>query len=573
MKIKQCTKALWPLICSTGLMLPAVSFAQSIIVVDDFSPNGVSPSNPVNDDYYSSAQVYSTGQITNVWGNWFGGAFQSAVWDATTDVSNNPASGSLKINLNWSNGSQFVLWDQGSGNDYFALNIDATTYTNFECDVKFAPGSASDTGNGTGPGGNTTGIFGHLRFGDRTSGYGQDWFGSVDVLATNTGWVHVSVPLNAVTDQNLTSIQGFLIGIDSGYYSLNLTGNSTFWIDNIKFVGASAPVTNPPPVLGIQKAVPGLRLFAGSAVDTYDREELATLDQSQSWVGGTYPVKYSFTLLDYPADIGQTHIMLIPVNSAGNSMYNDQFIDYQASNELWMIVGPGGGGVIASVQWKTNLPNNNPSHTELTITNATAVGTWTLTFNSATSGTLTAPGASPKAFTITDPNVVSDFGNPLVAYFGLQPNSTAGEGEYEDWAAISVSGVAGTQESDNFTTDPTFDPNGYWSNNSSSAASVQLVTANTPYWVNWTLPAGGYALGTAMMLPGNTNTSDPWMLPEYYNGYGGSPTGDDLPGLANQGLKTWVLIPNSCLPTVDGSQFGVPAPNAFFELFNPPLSN
>jgi hypothetical protein len=201
------------------------------------------------------------------------------------------------------------------------------------------------------------------------------------------------------------------------------------------------------------------------------------------------------------------------------------------------------------------------------------VGTWTLTFNSATSGTLTAPGASPKAFTITDPNVVSDFGNPLVAYFGLQPNSTAGEGEYEDWAAISVSGVAGTQESDNFTTDPTFDPNGYWSNNSSSAASVQLVTANTPYWVNWTLPAGGYALGTAMMLPGNTNTSDPWMLPEYYNGYGGSPTGDDLPGLANQGLKTWVLIPNSCLPTVDGSQFGVPAPNAFFELFNPPLSN
>lgn len=572
MKIKPCPKALWPLICSAGLMLPAISFAQSIIVVDDFSPNGVSPANPLI-DYYSSAQVYSTGQITNVWGNWFGGAFQSAVWDGTTDVSNNPASGSLKINLNWGGGSQFVMWDQSSGNDYFALNIDATTYTNFECDVKFAPGSASDTGNGTGPGGTTTGIFGHLRFGDRTGGYGQDWFASVDVLATNTGWVHVSVPLNALTDQNLTNIQGFLIGIDSGYYSLNLTGNSTFWVDNIKFVGASTPVTNPPPVLAIQKAVPGLRLFAGSAVDTYDREELATTDQNQSWVGGTYPVKYSFTLLDYPANIGQTHIMLIPANSAGNSLYNDQFIDYQASNELWMIVGPGGGGVIASVQWKTNLPNNNPSHTELTITNATAVGTWTLTFNSATNGTLTAPGATPKAFTITDPNVVSDFGNPLVAYFGLQPNSTAGEGEYEDWAAISVSGVAGTQESDDFTTEQSFDPNNYWSNNSSSLASVQLVTTNTPYWVNWTLPAGGYALGTAMSVTGNTNTVDPWMLPEYYNGYNGSPTGDDLPGLANQGLKAWVLIPTTCLPTVDGSQLGVPAPNAFFQLFNPPLSN
>jgi hypothetical protein len=265
--------------------------------------------------------------------------------------------------------------------------------------------------------------------------------------------------------------------------------------------------------------------------------------------------------------------MLIPVNTAGNSMYNDQYIDYQASNELWMIVGPGGGGVVASVQWKTNLPNNNPSHTELTITNATAVGTWTLTFNSATSGTLTAPGASPKSFTITDPNVAADFGNPLVAYFGVQPNSTAGEGQYEDWAAISVTGVTGTQENDNFTTDTSFDPNGYWSNNSAQTTSVQLVTTNTPYWVNWTLPDNGYALGTATSLLGNTNTSNPWMLPEYYDGYNGSPTGDDLPGLANQGQKKWVLIPTSCLPTVDGSQFGVPAPDAFFKLFNPPLSN
>lgn len=552
-------------------LLGSSAVPDGTIIVDDFVPAGVSPANPANYDRYQSTNVYSGGQITNVYGNWFGSAFSSLSWDSTTDANNSPSSGSLKIDLNWANGSQFVVWNQGSVNNFFALNINALQYTNFQCDVKFAPGSASDAGNFGQP------IFGHLRFGDRTSSYGQDWFGAVDIAATNTGWVHVSIPLNAIADQNLTNINGLLFNIDKNFYNLNLTGTSTFWIDNIKFVGATTVFSNPPPILAIEKARPALRIFAGSTANIYDREGLATTDNSQSWVGGTYPVSYSFKLLSYPANINQTHIFIVPVNASGqanmgNAGTPNQFIDYQASNILSMVINPlGGGSVSATVQWKTNTPNANPNQTALTITNSTAIGTWTLRFNSASTGTLTAPGASPVAFTINDANVSTDFANPAVAYFGIQPNSTAGIGQHEDWGSISVSGVAGTQESEDFTTDTTFNPNNYWAINSAQASSLQLATASSPYWINWTLPASGYGLGTAMSITGNTNTSGyPWVLPEYYNNYNDGLT---LPGAATQGSKVWVLAPTNCLPTVDGTVGGPLAPDAFFKLVNPPLAN
>jgi len=258
-------------------LLGSSAVPDGTIIVDDFVPAGVSPANPANYDRYQSTNVYSSGQITNVYGNWFGSAFSSLSWDSATDLNNNPSSGSLKVDLNWNNGTQFVVWDQGSVNNFFALNINALQYTNFQCDVKFAPGSASDAGNFGQP------IFGHLRFGDRTSSYGQDWFGAVDIAATNTGWVHVSIPLNAITDQNLTNINGLLFNIDKNFYNLNLTGTSTFWIDNIKFVGATTAVIIPPPILAIEKARPALRIFAGSTANIYDREGLATTDGNQSW--------------------------------------------------------------------------------------------------------------------------------------------------------------------------------------------------------------------------------------------------------------------------------------------------
>ena len=189
-------------------------------LIDQFDPSGI------------GGNSYSGGQIGNVWGNWFGDAFQSLVWDSASDANTNPASGSMKISLNF-NGqgsipNQFVVYDFNG----IYPPVNGLQYTNFQCDVRFAQGSA--TVNNT---------FGHLQFGTAV-GTGQDYFGSVDVPSSNTNWVHVSIPLNATTDPNLQSINDVLIHIYGPYYSPGLNGASTLWVDNLKFVGWSPVTTN-----------------------------------------------------------------------------------------------------------------------------------------------------------------------------------------------------------------------------------------------------------------------------------------------------------------------------------------
>jgi hypothetical protein len=266
------------------------------------------------------------------------------------------------------------------------------------------------------------------------------------------------------------------------------------------------------------------------------------------------------------------------VNTSGNTTYGNEYIEYQATNMLWLLLAPNGAGrVTASVQWKTNQPNVNPTNTALVFTNSTAIGTWTLTFSNATDGALTAPGASPVGFSLPA-EVAALFGNPLVAYFGLQPNSTAGEGLYEDWASITVTGVAGTQENEDFTTEsadfsgnPLTSPSGQFRSDSSAlAAGVVIVRNNVDqYWVNWTMPAANFALGTKT----NLLETGKWIAPVYYSGYGDpDATANTAPrGIPVQlGTQEWVLLPNDDLPTVDGLPYppnggiGVPSPTAFF---------
>jgi O-glycosyl hydrolase len=191
--------------------------AQNVYVVDQFNPSGV------------GGNSYVGGQIGNVWANWFGNAFQSLSWDSTSDASNNPASGSMKINLNFNNSgaipNQFEVYDGFNG---ISPALNGLQYTNFQCDVRFAQGSAT-----------TNGTFGFLQFGI-AAGNSQDYFGGVSVPSSNTNWVHVSINLNATTDPNLQSINDVLIHI----YGPAMSGVSTLWVDNIRFVGASPVTTN-----------------------------------------------------------------------------------------------------------------------------------------------------------------------------------------------------------------------------------------------------------------------------------------------------------------------------------------
>jgi hypothetical protein len=534
------------------------------IIVDQFNPTN----NP-----YAGTNVYAVdSEITNVYNLWtsYGGNTAvdptNIIWDSTQNCTNtsnaNANSGAMKFICNFTGANQFVIWNRGPGNN-LAMNPPITNgygLLTFEFDVKYDP--SSQTWNN---GGVTN--FGHLEWGVVPS-YTLAVLGSVEVPATNTGWAHVTISLTNLvsSDSDLLNITGIFIKQYAGYG--NLTGQSILWLDNLKFTYANVPPVIPPPTVAIQKAVPALRIFAGSIANTYDREELATVDGSQSWIGGSYPVSYSFTLLSYPNNnINQTHIFLVPAATAGQNMYANQFIEYQATNMLWLVLAPNGAGrVTASVQWKTNQPNANATNTVVQFTNSTAIGTWTLAFNSATTGTLTAPGASPVAFSLPS-DVAALFANPVTAYFGLQPNSTAGEGLYEDWASITVTGVAGTQENEDFTKESSdIDPNTYYSpsgqfrsDSSALRAGVVIVRTNLDlYWVNWTLPAVNFGLGTKT----NLLQTGSWINPAYYSGYFDETAPRGAP--VQLGTKNWVLLPTDDLPTVNGLPGGVLAPTAFF---------
>ena len=104
--------------------------AQTVYVVDPFDPSGTGANN------------YASGQITNVWGNWFGGAFQSLVWDSACDANTNAGSGSMKITASFTGSdgnSQFEVYDFNG----IYPPVNGLQYTNFQCDVRFARGSAT----------------------------------------------------------------------------------------------------------------------------------------------------------------------------------------------------------------------------------------------------------------------------------------------------------------------------------------------------------------------------------------------------------------------------------------------
>jgi glucuronoarabinoxylan endo-1,4-beta-xylanase len=208
----------------TALTLATTGFGQTITnVIDGFDPAGV------------KGNSYSAGQITNIWMNWFGSAFQGLSWDSTSDAASNPGSGSMKISANFNSSSnQLEVYDGLTG---ITPPVNGALYTNFQCDIRFDPASATETSGGVA-------YFGEVQFGIAV-GFSQDYFGGIAVPASNTNWVHVSILLNAQADPNLTNIADVLIHIYGPYLSSNgLSGPSTVWVDNIKFTGSTPAPTN-----------------------------------------------------------------------------------------------------------------------------------------------------------------------------------------------------------------------------------------------------------------------------------------------------------------------------------------
>jgi hypothetical protein len=493
-------------------------------------------------------------------GNLWGSAPQTYTLDGSMDADANPASGA----------EQVVVTMNGQGNDQFVSKFgfaetNSALFTNAEFDIFWSTSSPEGSWY-FGP------FFGHLDFGFTTPS-STDIYDTLDIHLTDAGhWMHVVKAIQTGEDVN-----GILLKMWCGGYGNPENGTITFWVDNVKLTGRRPTIQ---PTLGIQKAIPGLRIFAGSYSNpnTYDREQLATVDRNQSWVGGTYPVSYSYTLKSFPTipvgSVFRFHIFLVPTNSAppGQGFTGNEFIEWNASNNLWLNVSATNPtNVVADVSWKTNLTASNPDHTALLLTNSTAVGTWTLTFTNATGGMLTAPGASSAANFSIPAEAAVQFTNPLVAFFGVQPDSGYGMGQYVDVSHIQTIGVKspGVPVNDDFTADTTLNTAVWDPSDSGAASSLVLAPASMSYWLSWTLPDAGFidSYGWGYLGVAPNLASGPWYVPEYYNGYY---DGIDIPGTTRQYSLKWTLIPSSCLPTVNGlPQSGQPlSPNAFFRLYN-----
>ncbi|HTR43705.1 MAG TPA: hypothetical protein VMH87_19000 [Pseudomonadales bacterium] len=543
---------------------------------DDFSTNGVSPNNPTNYDWFTTNAVYINGDITNVYANWFGGGFGSVQWN-TNDAQNNIQSGSMQLNVNSGNG-QWVLHRVGYPNN---PGVSSLVYTGVEMDVRFDVSSYSAVTGGT-----TN--YGPLRLGVRPNGaFTQDWFYYLTPITT-TNWVHVVAPLSA-TDPNQQSWGELLIGMDPSVNSFNAGGGGpqTIYIDNVKFIGSATPPPVPPPTVQALLAKPGLRIFAGSAVNTYDRATVSSVNESYSWISpNAYPVTYTFSLLSYPANnINQTMIELIPNNGANQYLggtypaAGNQYFDYQSPNGMWLVLAPNGAGrVTASVQWKTNLPNANPNNIALTFTNPTAIGTWTWKFIDANDGFVIAPGGISMPFTVTNGTVTTDFANPVCVVCGLQPNAAAGEGLWEDWGLIAITNTSGgdfatdwTHQNSDFPQSGGVSPDGYWSPQGSANPPEIIIAQNglDALWVNWTtpIPAAGFNVVEGTNIQTSPST---WDQPQFYSNGSDTvqPRGGQAVLLAS---KYWTLLTKGQLPTVNGAPqpsyptITVPlSPNAFF---------
>ena len=399
---------------------------------------------------------------------------------------------------------------------------------------------------------------------------------------TNTGtnslnWtlVNTSVWLNASPGGGTLPVGGttnVTVSLNSNNYPLT-SGiyTATVWFTNLNDnVGQSCQfilIVTVVPNIAIQKATPGMRIFAKSTV-SYTRDEVGTFNPYVSWYGGPFPVSYSFTLANMPplSAAMQEQIFLIPVNSLPYAPYNNPFADYDATNCFGLLINATASNYSATVTYKVNAPNAAlPIAANNLVTNygsststgsATGNGTWTLTFTSDTTGWVMGPGLSPVNFNFPA-GVSAQFANPLVACFGIQPNSAIGVGQYVDFLNITITNGYGFVLNDNFASGM-----GNWTVLGGDAGGIWDVTPDSAYWLNW-INSAGYNVEVNSDLTAANN----WINPAFYDG---NPTGYPGMGYDNglltetwEGTKIWTLISTNDWP---GG-----ATRAFFRLSNSPI--
>jgi hypothetical protein len=477
-----------PLRESVAASLVLLAATVSSLAVDDYIVN----------QFNSAADI-------NKLHRWWGSVTNRLTHDPSNDADNNPASGSLFVEANFNAAAyggenQWALLEEFSGTAWNSSEtIDPRLYTNLVMDIRWEPDSvrrASD--------------FGWFEF----ALVAKDWSTRIEwgyAVLTNSGWQRVV----GVIDPADTRLTNVIAGISFRMWSgaSGFTGNSSFWVDNIKLVGR-ASTNDTPPTVGLQKASPGLHLISTpmGSNPQWNRQNIRTAADSYSWVvnDAVDPQTYSLSIGSMPdkAYSGfQAHLMLVPTNGMVYGP-DDASQDWNAANVLFFQVGLNGdGSTTGRFMYKTNQPNGNsmfwneyatngPVGTLAAINCPQSTGTWTLTVLD-DAWTVTTPLGATTNFAMPAASAAL-FQNPLFAYVGEQPNNVAAVGQALVVTNVQFSGFGMPAPiNDSFESGLSAST---WKVAAADSSGVVTAPQGTAYWVTWTLPAQGFNLESASVL-------------------------------------------------------------------------
>jgi hypothetical protein len=184
--------------------------------------------------------------INQQWGT----ATPTITWDDTRNAvtslgPDHPGSGSAKWAVLWpTNNDQIEVtrqFDHGT-----VLNL--SNFSSVSFDILFASNSATDS----------QGRYGSVEIDaiPQSAGWPST---SLAIYTASAGgsnlWTHVSLPIIAAGNAQLTAVTGMGLKIQQDQTGANLSGTTTFWIDNIIFNGFQTPaVTGPPQVIQLNPA-------------------------------------------------------------------------------------------------------------------------------------------------------------------------------------------------------------------------------------------------------------------------------------------------------------------------------
>lgn len=444
--------------------------------------------------------------------NWTYGGLASLSW-SETDAGNDTPPGSLAIDVAYN--TENTGWQEGTAFYNLSFTPPRYTYAAFDLFVDNPNGLTS---------------FGIVQLFLNYQGW--VFVGSVSVNADYVGkWTHVEMPLPAAA----TAATGFIFQFGGG-----MTAPLQYRLDNVEVYKPEAP-----PSIKLAKAGPsGVEITMDDDGAQWQREAIATPSDAAAsaffWVAqAEYPVSYSFTIADFPDRVAhpgfEAHMYIVNGDTVGGT-WNQTYggVDWNASDIFIFRVENGADNVVASIQWKTNLPAANPPadaiYHPVTVTAPSAIGTWTVTFTSMTTGTLTGPGVAATAFEIPEEAALHSF-SPATSFiqFGMFKNDGANDG-HNNQAHGTFSKVEFTGST--FPFSDTFNGASLTANYAwrvTRTSSVTFVPPGTGWWVNWTLPADGFGVVLAPEVTGPW--ADAGVTYTFQRGavmFGGVPT-DKLP--------------------------------------------